>query len=500
MAALVHDVLNRAAMTIAETSIHFDAIAVRIDRLTRHLTSAAVSLEPDLIDAAIADALRHAGEALEGDHATLESFSEDAPSQVSRRAWVRQGAASGRQPALTVRVSAAGGWTFVLSIGTSDTGPHGPAAVADSLRALADVMVLIVQREQTRELERITFEGARRPTASSARTCDDCWEPDEFEGIIGDSLPLRIAMARVQEVAPTDASVMLLGETGTGKELVARAIHNRSTRRGRPFVRVNCAALPSTLIETELFGHVRGAFTGAVASRQGRFEVADGGTLFLDEIGDLPADVQSKLLRVLQEGEFERVGSSQSRKVDVRIIAATHRDLNAAMKEERFRADLYYRLSVFPIALPPLRNRIEDIPRLVWYFVNRRQRALNRKFTIIPASVFASLEQRSWPGNIRELENVVERAMIHSTGSTLVLDDVQGLEVAAPPRGAATLEEVERHYVEDVLRRCRWRINGRGNAADTLGLHPNTLRNRMKKFGIERPKGPVALDSGRLSA
>jgi DNA-binding NtrC family response regulator len=210
--------------------------------------------------------------------------------------------------------------------------------------------------------------------------------------------------------------------------------------------------------------------------------------------------VQAKLLRVLQEGQFERVGSSQSRKVDVRIVAATHHDLGAAMKDGRFRADLYYRLNVFPIALPPLRERLEDLPRLVWYFVNRRQRALNRKFTNIPESVFASLQERSWPGNVRELANVIERAMIHSTGSTLVLDDVAGPERSAAARDAGTLEEMERQYVEDALRRCRWRINGRGNAAEVLGLHPNTLRNRMKKFGIQRPKGPVPFDPGRLSA
>ena len=293
---------------------------------------------------------------------------------------------------------------------------------------------------------------------------------------------------------------MLLGETGTGKELFARAVHNRSTRRGRPFVSVNCAALPSTLIETELFGHVRGAFTGAVAMRQGRFELADGGTLFLDEIGDLPPDVQAKLLRVLQEGQFERVGASQSRKVDVRIVAATHHNLEAAMKEGRFRADLYYRLNVFPITLPPLRERLEDLPRLVWYFVNRRQRALNRKFASIPDSVFAALAERSWPGNVRELANVIERAMIHSTGNTLVLDEVPSPQRSLPTRDSGSLEEMERQYVEDALRRCRWRINGRGNAAEVLGLHPNTLRNRMKKFGIQRPKGPVAFDPGRLSA
>jgi chemotaxis protein methyltransferase CheR len=202
---------------------------------------------------------------------------------------------------------------------------------------------------------------------------------------------------------------------------------------------------------------------------------------------------------VLQEGEFERVGSSQPRKVDVRIVAATHHDLEAAMNAGKFRADLYYRLNVFPIVLPPLRQRTEDVPRLVWYFVNRRQRALNRKFTNIPVSVFAALQQRSWPGNVRELQNVIERAMIHSAGHTLVLDDAPSSLPAPAAKGAPTLEEVEKQYVEDALRRCRWRINGRGNAAEALGLHPNTLRNRMKKFGIRRPNGQSGAED-RLTA
>src|SRR5262249_3065588 len=247
-----------------------------------------------------------------------------------------------------------------------------------------------------------------RLTSCSGQLVNELADASDFEDIIGDSPALRVALSRVQEVAATDASVVLLGETGTGKELFARAIYMRSARRDRPFVRLNCAALPQTLIETELFGHERGAFTGAVSARQGRFEVAHRGTLFLDEIGDLPAEVQAKLLRVLQEGQFERVGSSQSRKVDVRVVAATHRDLEAAVRDGHFRADLYYRLSVFPIALPPLRERSEDIPRLVWYFINRRQRALNRKFTNIPSGVFTALESHSWPGNVRELENVIE--------------------------------------------------------------------------------------------
>jgi transcriptional regulator with GAF, ATPase, and Fis domain len=395
----------------------------------------------------------------------------------------------GREPRLCVAVTAGRGGSYELSIGASRQGATIAPALTDALRGMATVMVLLLDRDGHHERH-----DTRRET--TAAHFDDHGGTDEFENIIGDSPALRRALYRVQQVAPTDASVMLLGETGTGKEMFARAIHNRSVRSGKPFVRVNCAALPSTLIETELFGHVRGAFTGAVSTRQGRFEIADGGTLFLDEIGDLPADVQAKLLRVLQEGEFERVGSSQSHKVDVRIVAATHHDLETAMTQGRFRADLYYRLNVFPIVLPPLRQRTEDIPRLVWYFVNRRQRALNRKFTSIPVSVYAALQQRPWPGNVRELQNVIERAMIHSSGDTLTLDETPSSMPPVTERGTATLEDVERQYVQDALQRCRWRINGRGNAAETLGLHPNTLRNRMKKFGIQRPQPP----STRLTA
>jgi transcriptional regulator with GAF, ATPase, and Fis domain len=304
---------------------------------------------------------------------------------------------------------------------------------------------------------------------------------------------LADAVRHVHEVASTDTTVLILGETGTGKEIFARALHDRSTRRNRPLVRVNCAALPTTLIESELFGHERGAYTGAIAARQGRFELADRGTIFLDEIGDLPLEVQAKLLRVLQEGEFERLGSSQTRRVDVRIIAATHHNLEAAVEEGRFRADLYYRISVYPIVLPPLRERKEDIPHLVWFFIHQRRRALHRNIEKVPGHVMQALQEYDWPGNVRELENVVERAMIRSTGDTLALDRglaVQSRARRAPdvPAAGGTLEEIERQHIEETLRACGWRINGPGNAAVRLGLHPNTLRFRMKKLGIERPR------------
>jgi transcriptional regulator with GAF, ATPase, and Fis domain len=256
---------------------------------------------------------------------------------------------------------------------------------------------------------------------------------------------------------------------------------------------VNCAALPPTLIESELFGHEKGAFTGAVAAKIGRFELADGGTLFLDEIGELPLDLQPKLLRVLQAGEFERVGGSRTHRVDVRIIAATNRDLARAIAEGRFREDLYYRLSAFPIAVPPLRDRREDIPLLVWAIIERRQATLGRRIERVPQRVMDALARRAWPGNVRELENVIERALILSTGPTLALEEFFSASGGGSARpGADRLEHVEREHIRQVLERCQWRINGPGHAAELLGLHPNTLRSRMAKLGIRRPARPAA--------
>jgi transcriptional regulator with GAF, ATPase, and Fis domain len=367
-----------------------------------------------------------------------------------------------------------------------------PDTAVERIRLIAEILGVALQRCRHAAALRASFATIERLNA--ALKADNVYLQEEiktyhdFDEIVGESASLRLALTRLGQVAPMNSSVLLLGETGTGKELFARALHDRSRRRGRALVRVNCAALPPTLVESELFGHEKGAFTGAVSMRQGRFELADGGTIFLDEIGDLQPEIQAKLLRVLQEGEFERVGSSRMKKVDVRIIAATHRDLEADVASGRFRADLFYRLSVFPIHLPALRERREDIPHLVWFFIHRHQRDLGRSITKVPHAVMESLQQQAWPGNVRELENVIERAMIQTSGETLQLDDMydgprrtMASEAAAP---GDSLDAVQRAHIENVLQACGWRVNGANNAAARLGLHPNTLRFRMKKLGI----------------
>lgn len=319
-----------------------------------------------------------------------------------------------------------------------------------------------------------------------------------FGEILGQSPELRKVLHQIEQVATTDATVLILGETGTGKELVARAIHHLSPRRGRALVKLNCAALPATLIESELFGHEKGAFTGALARKIGRFELADGGSLFLDEVGDLPLELQAKLLRVLQESEFERVGNSHSIKVDVRVLAATNRDLKEAVAGGRFREDLYYRLHVFPIALPPLRQRRDDIPLLVRHFMDKHGKKLGRAVTGVPVKAMDALCAYGWPGNIRELENVIERALILSSGTTLLLDDLVDLHPAASADVSATkptgltLEEAERHHISAMLEETYWQIEGRDGAAARLNINASTLRSRMRRLGIERPQAAGA--------
>jgi formate hydrogenlyase transcriptional activator len=314
-----------------------------------------------------------------------------------------------------------------------------------------------------------------------------------MEEVIGDGAALREVLRKVGVVAPTDSAVLITGETGTGKELVARAVHRLSGRRDRTFVKLNCAAIPTGLLESELFGHERGAFTGAVERRVGRFELADGGTLFLDEVGDIPPELQPKLLRVLQEQEFERLGSGKTIKVDVRLVAATHRNLAEMVAQGKFRSDLYYRLHVFPIHIPPLRERTEDIPPLVRHFVRVFARKFRKPVEAIPPETMAALERYPWPGNVRELEHLVERAVILSPGPELRVPlpelaavPVPGGDTAAPPPARGTLREAERDLIRRTLEECGWVIGGRNGAAARLGLKRTTLISRIKKLGLAR--------------
>ncbi|MCU1240476.1 MAG: hypothetical protein JWO71_1202 [Candidatus Acidoferrum typicum] len=308
-----------------------------------------------------------------------------------------------------------------------------------------------------------------------------------FEQVIGKSPALETVLEQVECVAPTDSTVLIQGETGTGKELIARAIHNISSRCGRPFVKLNCAAIPLDLLESELFGHEKGAFTGAIAQKLGRFETADKGTLFLDEVGDIPLALQPKLLRVLQEQEFERLGGTRTHQVDVRLVAATNRDLTEMVKRNGFRSDLYYRLNVFPIQLPPLRERREDIPALVEHFVDILSRRMGKQIDEIPPQVMSAFASHPWPGNIRELQNFIERSVILSAG-TVLSPPLGELKRSPEPASssAVTLEEVERDHIRKTLEQTHWVVAGPNGAAARLGIKRSTLYFRMQKLGISR--------------
>jgi formate hydrogenlyase transcriptional activator len=311
--------------------------------------------------------------------------------------------------------------------------------------------------------------------------------PRRFEQLVGNSPALESVLEQVERVAPTDSTVLLQGETGTGKELIARAVHNISSRCGRPYIKLNCAAIPFDLLESELFGHEKGAFTGAIAQKVGRFEMADKGTLFLDEVGDIPLALQPKLLRVLQEQEFERLGSTRTHQVDVRLVAATNRDLADMVKQGKFRSDLYYRLNVFPILLPPLRARSEDIPALVTHFVELYGRRMGKQIERIPPEMISALSSYEWPGNIRELQNFIERSVILSDGTVLrpPLAELKHSSEAESP-GAITLEEAERDHIRKTLETTRWVVAGPSGAAARLGIPRSTLYFRMQKLGISR--------------
>ena len=371
-----------------------------------------------------------------------------------------------------------------LNIGSVESGEPDPENL-EFLRQVATQIALAIDHVRAYEkISRLQEELARE----NAYLIEEIKLSHDFGAMVGCSQKFKKILELAQAVAPTTSSVLITGETGTGKELLARLIHELSNRRDKPFVRINCAALPSGLVESELFGHEKGAFTGAEQVRPGKFELANGGTLFLDEIGEMPIEAQAKLLRVLQDGVIERVGSNQSQEVDVRIIAATNAELSQSIAEGRFRSDLYYRLHVFPIEVPALRERPQDIPLLVRHFMEKNRLQFKRPCQDIDKGSLEKLVQYDWPGNIRELKNVIERAMILSNSSILQIDDLQlrnkrDSSDSLPP---TKLKDLERFRIEQALETCEWRIDGPLGAAKHLGLHPSTLRSRLKKLGIKR--------------
>lgn len=415
------------------------------------------------------------------------SFStpNDVPCAVDRANYEAARIKSAIVAPLQVEGRVAGAITFSA---TQMARPWLPA-LTNCIRVIASSFLQALARVQRDEAMRATAEETRRlkqqlheRRLSARLVVRDQSRPTR---VVGQSDALREVLEKIRQVGAMDSTVLLLGETGTGKELLASQIHEASNRKTRQMIRVNCAAIPTTLIESELFGRERGAFTGSLSRQIGRFEMADRSTLFLDEVGDLPSEVQVKLLRVLEERKFERLGSPRSIAIDTRIIAATHRKLDQLMAEGKFREDLYYRLSVFPVQVPPLRERLEDVPLLVWRFVEEYSRSFGKNIESIDADSLAALQDYSWPGNIRELRNVVERAMIVATGPRLT--------ISPPPASASALKrsqkliDVEKEHIRNVVESTGWRIRGVGGAAERLGLRPTTLETRMAKLGLKRP-------------
>jgi transcriptional regulator with GAF, ATPase, and Fis domain len=511
------------------------------EHLVAELSTRFTGLPVDQVDGEIAEALRRLVEVLGTDRTTLVEVFEGTSTLRATHAWARPGIAlfpedgaetmptwyaaaiargetlrlsrlpedlpleaeaersyavrRGMKSHLAVPLVLGGRNLFALATGTFRSYRTWSEADERRLRVVGQILVNALYRKRIEDELRDSLVEVRalkdRIEEENAYLRTELAELAHPAEIVGSSAALRRAVSLAAQVAPSDATVLLLGETGTGKELFANAIHAQSRRAKGPLVKVNCAAIPATLLESELFGHEKGAFTGAIASRPGRFELADGGTLLLDEIGDLPPELQAKLLRVLQDHEVQRLGATRSRTVDVRIVTATNRDLERRIAEGAFRQDLYYRIAVFTIRIPPLRERRDDIPLLVWSIVNRRQPELGRHIERISRTSMAALQAYPWPGNVRELENVIERALILSRGATLQLDEsfaAGGASTGQPRHASDSFDAVAADHIVHVLERCNWKIDGSGNAAEVLGLHPNTLRSRMKKLGIVRPR------------
>jgi transcriptional regulator with GAF, ATPase, and Fis domain len=407
---------------------------------------------------------------------SLDELPDDA--ETDRRTLAAAGVKSG----LVIPLRTQGRLHHVLTLATVRESHAWSEGLLPRLQMVGTVVVsALVQQETHAEVHRLKeqLESENMYLRSEIRTIGG------YEEVVGQSTVIAEALAQAEQVAHTDSTVLILGETGTGKELLAHVIHSRSARRIKPFVTVNLAALPSSLLESELFGRERGAYTGALTKQTGRFEVADGGTVFLDEIGEMPPETQAKLLRVLECGEFERLGSPRKITVDVRIIAATNRELERAVRSGHFREDLYYRLNVFPIRVPPLKERREDIPLLVWAFIKEFGEKMGKRIENVRRRDMDALQEYSWPGNVRELRNVIERSMIVSRGSSLQLVLPESLALAELP---LDLAEAEKRHIVEVLARTHWRVRGDAGAAELLGLKPSTLESKMKKLGISRPK------------
>jgi len=520
----------------AEANLHrAQADRLEFEELIADLSSEFVNLSSDRVDNAIQDAQQRLVEALHVDRSALFQIASVDQEFVLTHYWSRAGitpmslsseeigsrfpwikgrifegqtvafgsveelpadhpdrehvAALGTKSNVTIPLLASGRVIGALTFGAIREPRDWPPEVLTRLHVIAQVFASALARKRAEEELRSTLEeNARlreRLLQENIYLRDEMRVREGTSGLTGQGAAMRRLLGEVEQVAPTDSTVLLLGETGTGKELVATALHERSVRRSRAMVSVNCAAIPSTLVESELFGREKGAYTGALARQLGRFEIADGSTLFLDEIGELTPDVQVKLLRVLQEKEVERLGGSRPIKIDVRVVAATNRDLEQMVADGTFREDLFYRLNVFPIRVPPLRERPEDIPILAWSFVDELARAQGKRIESISKEQILALQRYSWPGNVRELRNVIERAVILASGPTLSIK-LPRMKSAAM-RGAVRLEDVQRDHIRAVLERTGWRIRGDGGAAQLLDLKPSTLEGRMAKLGLRRP-------------
>jgi formate hydrogenlyase transcriptional activator len=408
------------------------------------------------------------------------------PEAQHEREYMR---AVGEKSTIVVPFRVAGRVTGGMSIDSFREYRRWDDAIISRVQDVADIFASALARKQVdQELENAYSEIQRlKQQLESENTClrEEISLVFDHTAVVGSSAGIRSVLKNAEQVAATNSVVLILGETGTGKELIARTIHDLSQRKSHPMVKVNCAALPTSLIESELFGRERGAYTGSLAREIGRFELAHNSTIFLDEIGELPVEVQSKLLRVLQEGQFERLGSSKTISVDVRVIAATSRNLQAMVDQGRFRQDLFYRLNVFPVEIPPLRERAEDIPALVWHLLKDLGKRMGRKIEGVHASTMQEFQKYGWPGNVRELRNVIERNLILNTG-TIFRAKIQELEPGLH-RSARRLDQVETDHLRTVLQSTRWRIRGKGGAAEIIGLKPTTLEAKMKKLGIRRP-------------